>query len=113
MSNHRNFVLFAFSLIFIFTTACAQNTSESDTVDKNSSEYKIYKKNQCISCHGTDLEGRMGPLSNLQQVGSRLEKEEIRSILLQGKEETHMPGYEGIIEEENIEILSDWLSEME
>ncbi|MFS1514400.1 c-type cytochrome [Chengkuizengella sp. SCS-71B] len=112
MSNDRKFVLFAFSLMLILTTACAQNTSESDIVDKNSSEYKIYKKSQCISCHGTDLEGRMGPSTNLQQVGARLDKEDIKNILLNGKEDTHMPAYEGVLPEEDIESLTNWLFEM-
>ncbi|NDI35156.1 c-type cytochrome [Chengkuizengella sediminis] len=117
MSNQRKLVFITFSLILILTTACSdQNGSEPETqiniVDKKSTEYQIYQKNKCLSCHGTDLEGRMGPLTNLQQIGARLEKEEIKNILLNGKEGTHMPAYEGVLPEENINILSDWLSEM-
>lgn len=63
--------------------------------------------NSCIQCHGTDLEGRTGPNSNLQQVGAKLSREEIITQIKKGG--GRMPGFENSLSEEEINELADWL----
>lgn len=65
-------------------------------------------KNRCIQCHGRNLEGRMGDKSNLQQVGARLSREEIAETIRNGRDQ--MPSFAGTLSDEEIEVLSEWLS---
>lgn len=68
---------------------------------------EIYK-NTCASCHGDDLSGETA--TELQQVGNRLSEEEIKTIIIEGTD-TGMPG--GLVNNEEAEILSEWLAEQE
>ncbi|WP_422123773.1 cytochrome c551 [Planococcus sp. X10-3] len=63
---------------------------------------------QCISCHGENLEGQ-GNFPALNDVGSRLSEEEILTVILEGR--GTMPA--GIIEGEEAEAVAAWLSEKE
>ncbi|WP_099158529.1 cytochrome c550 [Virgibacillus ndiopensis] len=63
-------------------------------------------ENNCASCHGADLTGGMGP--DLTKVGSRLSKDEIKDIVMNGRGD--MPP--GIIKEDaQAEAIAKWLSE--
>ncbi|MBM7554742.1 cytochrome c550 [Thalassobacillus pellis] len=62
-------------------------------------------KNNCASCHGADLSGGTGP--NLQKVGSRYSKEQIKEIIINGKGQA-MPA--GLIPAEEAAIVAEWLS---
>jgi mono/diheme cytochrome c family protein len=64
----------------------------------------IYKKS-CISCHGDNLQGAMGP--NLQKVGSKLSKDQIVTIITNGK--GSMPSFKGKLSDTEIVALADWL----
>lgn len=63
-------------------------------------------KNNCLSCHGEELRGRMGP--NLQQVGAKLSLDEIRDIIREGKR--GMPPFQKKLDEQQIESLAKWLA---
>ncbi|CDZ99066.1 Cytochrome c-551 precursor [Jeotgalicoccus saudimassiliensis] len=66
----------------------------------------VYRASSCFSCHGADLEGASGP--NLQEVGSRLDREQIRTIIVDGT--NVMPG--GMVEDpKDLDALVEWLSE--
>ncbi|OME99278.1 hypothetical protein BK127_38900 [Paenibacillus sp. FSL H7-0331] len=65
----------------------------------------IYKAN-CISCHGDKLEGTLGP--NLQQVGSRLSKEQIAAKVQNGG--GSMPAFKSKLKDADVESLAEWLS---
>lgn len=67
----------------------------------------LYKKN-CASCHGDNLEGKLGANSSLQKVGSKLSKEEITSKILKGG--NGMIAYKGRLKDNEIAALSDWLA---
>ncbi|WP_369902590.1 cytochrome c550 [Bacillus manliponensis] len=58
----------------------------------------------CISCHGDQLQGATGP--NLQKIGSKLSKEEIQDILINGK--GNMPP--GLVPAEQASKVADWLA---
>lgn len=68
----------------------------------------IYTKN-CLSCHGGSLEGKIGPNTNLQKVGSRMNKEQIAKQINQGG--NGMPGFGGKLKPEEAEALAAWLAE--
>lgn len=63
-------------------------------------------KNSCASCHGDDLSGVSGP--DLTKVGSELSADEIQTIIMEGQ--GNMPG--GLVNAEEADLLSEWLSEM-
>jgi len=59
----------------------------------------------CISCHGSNLEGGVGP--KLQDVGSRLSEDEIRNTIKNGKGQ--MPP--GLISGQDLDDVAKYLSE--
>lgn len=62
----------------------------------------------CISCHGENLEGQ-GNFPPLNDVGSRLSEDEILTVILEGR--GAMPAK--IIEGEEAEAVAAWLSEQQ
>ncbi|MEF3306730.1 c-type cytochrome [Paenibacillus sp. GYB003] len=67
----------------------------------------LYKK-QCISCHGDQLQGRIGPGTNLTKVGGKLTREQIATQIEKGG--NGMPGFKGSLNEAEIGTLADWLA---
>lgn len=67
----------------------------------------VYKQN-CASCHGANLEGRAGPNSNLQKVGSRLSKDQIAAQIANGG--NGMMAFKGKLQDNEIGALADWLA---
>ncbi|RDU35404.1 cytochrome c [Neobacillus piezotolerans] len=66
----------------------------------------LYKSAGCISCHGDNLQGAMGP--KLSDVGSRLDEAGIKDILLNGKG-TSMPG--GLVKGAEADAMAKWLAD--
>jgi mono/diheme cytochrome c family protein len=85
-------------------TAVAAKVPEG-TLDATAAQ-ALYKQN-CISCHGVDLQGGVGP--NLQKVGSKLTLEQTYKLLQNGK--GMMPGFKTQLKDEEIANLSRWLAE--
>ncbi|WP_159888284.1 c-type cytochrome [Paenibacillus puerhi] len=73
-----------------------------------SSEVQSLYKQSCLSCHASNLEGRVGPKTNLQHIGARMEKEQIVKQIEAGG--NGMPGFQGKLKPEEIGALSDWLA---
>lgn len=73
----------------------------SDTVQS------LYKQN-CLSCHGGNLAGKVGPKTNLQQAGARLTKEQIVEQINRGG--NGMPGFQGKLKTEEINAVAEWLA---
>ncbi|WP_270170763.1 c-type cytochrome [Paenibacillus sp. SYP-B4298] len=67
----------------------------------------IYK-NSCLGCHGTDMQGGMGPALN--QIGGTLTKEEIYKKIMGGG--NGMPAFKEQLSSEQIANLSSWLAQM-
>lgn len=78
-----------------------------DAAGEHAEAVKIYKQ-KCISCHGTDLKGRMGPNTNLTKVAARLSTEQIEEQIRNGG--NGMGAFEGKLEEEQINALVEWLA---
>ncbi|WP_168120308.1 cytochrome c [Paenibacillus sp. HB172176] len=64
-----------------------------------------YKSN-CMSCHGTEYQGGIGP--NLQNVGADMSKEKIHKQIMQGG--GSMPPFKDKLSEDQIINLTNWLS---
>jgi len=67
----------------------------------------VYKAN-CVSCHGTGLQGRVGPATNLQKVGERMTASDITKQIEEG--EGSMPAFKERLTAEEIAGLSNWLA---
>ncbi|KQN99845.1 c-type cytochrome [Paenibacillus sp. Leaf72] len=98
----------------LIVSACGQSTTGFNTKNnniegervQNSDAETLYMK-KCVTCHGTDLQGRAGP--NLQSVGSTLTQEEIARIVTDGRK--GMPKFGTKLSEAEIQSISKWLSE--
>lgn len=67
----------------------------------------VYKAN-CVSCHGTGLQGRVGPATNLQKVGERMSAADITKQIEEG--EGSMPAFKERLTADEIAGLSNWLA---
>lgn len=79
--------------------------SSSNASSSSASNAEAIVKQSCVSCHGADLSGGVGPALN--NVGSRLSKDEILNIIQNGK--GGMPG--GLISGADAEAVASWLAE--
>lgn len=68
----------------------------------------LYRQN-CISCHGDNREGRGGN-TNISNVGSRLSQDEIAAKITNGG--NGMPGFGGQLSDGEINTLAEWLAAM-
>ncbi|WP_274366173.1 c-type cytochrome [Paenibacillus thermotolerans] len=81
------------------------NTTET-TDDLEAQAMPIYEAN-CLACHAADMSGG-GSFPNLQAVGGRLNADEIHNRISNGG--NGMPAFKGVITDEEIQTLTDWLS---
>lgn len=93
-------------------TACGGDKSGAPTnapskaaAGEASNAEAIYKAN-CVSCHGADLSGKVGP--NLQKTGAKLSQEQITAKIQNGG--GGMPSYKNTLKEPEIQALTEWLS---
>lgn len=87
----------------------AEETPEEAPAEEESSVDAEQIVNQnCISCHGENLEGQ-GNFPALNDVGSRLSEDEILTVILEGR--GAMP--EGIIQGEEAEAVAAWLADQQ
>ena len=85
----------------------ATNAPTGTTSVQASNAEALYKAN-CISCHGTDLEGKMGGNTNLQHVGADLDTDQIVNQITNGG--GGMMAFKGRLSEDEIKALADWLA---
>lgn len=87
----------------------AENAPIDDTpVDPEAAE-SIYKAS-CLSCHGVNLEGGVGP--ELDAIGSVMDRKEIHNVIMNGKGQM-MPSFRSQLSDEEISNLAGWLAEMQ
>ncbi|GKU80423.1 cytochrome c [Paenibacillus sp. L3-i20] len=72
------------------------------------SEVAALYKAQCISCHGSELQGRVGANTNLTGIGSRMSEDELLKQIQNG--ERTMPPFKDTLTLEEITSLAEWLS---
>lgn len=117
-------MLFAVVLLFSLAACGGENSenessndsssnSASENAGESSGEYDAtaaeatYQKN-CLSCHGDNLQGKVGP--KISDIGSRLSKDEILTVIQNGKGQ--MPGNILGGDTEKEENLASWLADM-
>ncbi|MED5077054.1 cytochrome c [Geobacillus stearothermophilus] len=83
--------------------AGGKNDGSNGGGDTAAAAEQIFKQN-CASCHGQDLSGGVGP--NLQKVGSKYSKDQIKDIIANGR--GAMPA--GIIKGEDADKVAEWLA---
>ncbi|MFC4102373.1 c-type cytochrome [Paenibacillus xanthanilyticus] len=66
-------------------------------------------RNNCVNCHGAELQGRMGAVTNLAEVGGRMTEAEIEAQIKSGS--GAMPAFAERLSEEEIKALASWLAE--
>ncbi|WP_258171136.1 cytochrome c [Paenibacillus sp. R14(2021)] len=81
--------------------------SSSQAVTGSADTPQTFRSN-CVSCHGTDLQGRMGAATNLTHVGKRMTKAEITKQIKQGG--GVMPPFGSRLSDAEVEKLAGWLS---
>jgi mono/diheme cytochrome c family protein len=86
------------------STVPAEQASASTTKEVPAAE-ALYKQG-CISCHGVNLQGVVGP--NLQKVGAELSRLQILSKIENGG--GGMPSFKKRLDTNEINALAEWLS---
>lgn len=89
----------------VLLTGCGGGQSSS--LDGPAQVVKLYKAN-CISCHGNELQGKMGASTNLQKVGDRMSVAEILKQIQEGG--GSMQGFASKLKEDEIKQLAEWLA---
>ena len=98
------FLLLAVPAVMLLLGGCG---SSSQATVGSAGTPQAFKSN-CVSCHGTDLQGRMGATTNLTKVGQRMTKDQITAQIKQGG--GGMPAFSGRLSDAQIEELAAWLS---
>jgi mono/diheme cytochrome c family protein len=106
MHKLTNVVLISTILIAILAMASpvlALNFEESVANGR-----KLYVKN-CASCHGAEGEGGIGPALNEKEKLDSLGLENVRHTIEEGVAGTAMPGWKGVLTEDEIEDLVNFI----
>ncbi|TDF97235.1 c-type cytochrome [Paenibacillus piri] len=85
------------------------NGGQTDVLASAPEQVQSLYKNNCLSCHGSGLEGKVGPKTNLQKVGGQMTREQITKQVTGGG--NGMPGFGGKLKPEEIDALAGWLAE--
>ncbi|WP_146553570.1 cytochrome c551 [Rummeliibacillus sp. SL167] len=85
-------------------TATEEKTNETATADG-----EAIAKQKCISCHGNDLTGAMGP--DLTKIGSKLSEDQIKDVLNKGKGQMPAKPSNGLQSDDEVNAVAKWLSE--
>jgi len=106
------FAACAFAVILMFTLpgkeqVAEQNNPTMPEVQMDAAKAEATVKAQCISCHGDQLQGGVGP--SLDKAGSEHDAEEIFSIVSKGRGQ--MPSFKDKLAPEEIASIAMWLSE--
>jgi cytochrome c550 len=105
-------VAFIMAIVLIFTLPGkeevakeAKPTMPEITLSADQAQATI--KANCISCHGDQLQGNVGP--NLQKIGTTLSSDQLYGIIKKGKGQ--MPTFQDKLKDEEIANVALWLAE--
>lgn len=98
----------------IVLAACS-NASSSDskqpdssaTLDGPAATMTLFEQ-RCVSCHATDLKGRMEPETNLTKIGTKMTQEEIVEQITNGG--SRMPAFKKMLTSDEIQDIAVWLA---
>jgi cytochrome c551 len=112
-ASHRTAIallkLLAAAIALAALAAC--DSSKSSPALNGPKETVALYNARCISCHASDLSGKVGPDSNLRTVGSRMTKDEIVQQITNGG--VIMPAFADKLTADEINELADWLSKQQ
>jgi mono/diheme cytochrome c family protein len=91
----------------ISTTDSQHFTIPERAVDAGASQ-EMYKK-LCISCHGDQMQGVVGP--SLAHIGADMTKEQIYKVIMDGR--SGMPPFKDQLSEEEIITITTWLASLQ
>ena len=81
---------------------------EEVAFDRDAEGYQIYSEQSCVSCHGENLEGGLGP----SLAGTGLSVEEIETIMIEGVPPGMPPDtFEG--SDEDLQKLAEFIAALE
>ena len=103
-----NLILAGCLVFLLFFYEGPQKQTTNQVADKGTSSTDNAEQivgNNCVTCHGQNLQGGAGP--NLTKIGSKYSQSEIENIINHGK--NAMPA--GVIPPEKAKIVSEWLSQ--
>lgn len=78
---------------------------DGGSTDSTEFDPEAQAQQSCVSCHGSSYEGGVGP----SLIGTEMDQAGIEDIIANGK--GAMPG--GLIEEENIPAMAEWVLSLE
>ncbi|MDF2716144.1 MAG: putative cytochrome precursor [Paenibacillus sp.] len=110
----KTFCLMLLSIVtFVLAVGCqgnCQGVEEHEALaDPNNKEAVAIYKRQCISCHASDLGGRVGP--SLKEMGGSMSTEQIAGKIAEGG--SGMPAFSNKLTKEEINLLAVWLDQLE
>ncbi|RIJ67940.1 cytochrome c [Rummeliibacillus sp. TYF005] len=91
------------------TDNAANDTTTDEKATTTNADGEKIAKEKCISCHGNDLTGAMGP--DLTKIGSTLSESEIKDILNKGKGQMPAKPANGLQSDDEVNAVAKWLSE--
>ncbi|MWC30321.1 c-type cytochrome [Paenibacillus sp. MMS18-CY102] len=106
-ASSNRFLSIAIFATLLTLAGCGSTTSKPSSLEGPAAAIELYN-NSCISCHASDLSGKVGPDSDLRKVGSRMSKTEIANQITNGGD--IMPPFKGKLSADEISALSDWLA---
>lgn len=106
------FAACAFAVVLMFTLpgkeeVAEQNKPTMPVVQLDAAKAEATVKASCITCHGDQLQGGVGP--SLQNEGSQHDSEGIYSIVTKGRGQ--MPSFKDKLAPEEVANVAMWLSE--
>lgn len=94
-------------LAIAFVAGCSATSSSTKQLDGPAETMTLYKSN-CVACHGSSLQGQMGPTTNLTKVGQRLTVDQISNQIKNGGQ--GMPAFKDRLTDANVQELATWLA---
>ncbi|CAM3115392.1 cytochrome c [Paenibacillus sediminis] len=103
----------ALAIVLMFTLPGKEQVAEEQkptmpAVELDATAAEATVKANCISCHGDQLQGSVGP--NLQKIGSELTVDDIYKTITKGKGGM-MPSFKDKLKDTEIANVAKWLSE--
>lgn len=103
-----------FAAVLMFTLPGREQVAQEEkpqmpAVTLNAEQAETVVNNNCISCHGDQLQGANGPA--LANIGSVMSADQLYTIITKGKGGGMMPSFKDKLKEEEIANVALWLSE--